>query len=274
MVTNNSINTNIPIQEIKGGTGQSTYTTGDILYSSASNTLSKLPIGNFGSALNVNSTNIVWSSPNITQTIYDDFLHFEIGDWSFNNVGSGTIGRNTSAVDNHPGIWSLFTGSDTTGAANNHLMEKSLLLSSGQILIEWVINLPVLSNGTDRYTFRAGALDDFQPTDGINAVMFRYVDNVNSGNWVLVTRNGGSETTVNTTTAVSTSWTRLSIIIVPVTPIATFYINGVSVGTIATNIPLTNPVGIQSNIVKSAGSTNTAALLDYAYIYNQLASAR
>ena len=36
-----------------GGTGQTTYTTGDILYASAANTLSKLPIGGAGEVLTV-----------------------------------------------------------------------------------------------------------------------------------------------------------------------------------------------------------------------------
>ena len=51
--------------EIYGGTGQSTYTTGDLLYSSASNTLAKLAIGTANYILTVNSggTNVQWSAP-------------------------------------------------------------------------------------------------------------------------------------------------------------------------------------------------------------------
>jgi hypothetical protein len=44
------------IQEEYGGTGQSTYTKGDILYSDASNSLAKLPIGTDGQQLRVTST--------------------------------------------------------------------------------------------------------------------------------------------------------------------------------------------------------------------------
>jgi hypothetical protein len=51
--------------EVYGGTGQSTYTTGDLLYSSASNTLAKLAIGTANYILTVNSggTNVQWSAP-------------------------------------------------------------------------------------------------------------------------------------------------------------------------------------------------------------------
>lgn len=45
-----------------GGTSQSTYTTGDILYASASNTLSKLPIGSAGQILTVTAGVPAWGA--------------------------------------------------------------------------------------------------------------------------------------------------------------------------------------------------------------------
>jgi hypothetical protein len=45
-----------------GGTSQSTYTTGDILYASASNTLSKLPIGTSGQVLTIASGVPAWGA--------------------------------------------------------------------------------------------------------------------------------------------------------------------------------------------------------------------
>jgi hypothetical protein len=50
------------VSEVYGGTNQSTYTTGDILYASGSNTLSKLPLGSAGKVLSVNAggTQIEW----------------------------------------------------------------------------------------------------------------------------------------------------------------------------------------------------------------------
>ncbi|MEK7595716.1 MAG: MerR family transcriptional regulator, partial [Patescibacteria group bacterium] len=65
-----------------GGTGQSSYTTGDILYASATNVLSKLPIGSDGEVLTISSGvpawdasgascsgNCVTTNPGATQTI-------------------------------------------------------------------------------------------------------------------------------------------------------------------------------------------------------------
>jgi hypothetical protein len=50
------------LSENRGGTNQSTYTEGDILYASAANTLSKLPIGSGGSFLRSSGTTVSWST--------------------------------------------------------------------------------------------------------------------------------------------------------------------------------------------------------------------
>lgn len=50
------------IKAVYGGTGISTYATGDILYSSATNTLSKLPIGSAGQVLTVASGSPSWAA--------------------------------------------------------------------------------------------------------------------------------------------------------------------------------------------------------------------
>ena len=52
------------VQETYGGTNQATYTQGDLLYSSASNTLAKLALGNAGDQLKVNGagTQVAWEA--------------------------------------------------------------------------------------------------------------------------------------------------------------------------------------------------------------------
>ena len=53
------------VAEAYGGTNQSTYTTGNILYASATNTLSKLAIGSAGQALIVTSGVPAWGNVKI-----------------------------------------------------------------------------------------------------------------------------------------------------------------------------------------------------------------
>ena len=48
------------IDEVYGGTGQSSYTTGDVLYASGSNTLAKLALGASGKILQSNGSNITY----------------------------------------------------------------------------------------------------------------------------------------------------------------------------------------------------------------------
>ena len=51
------------VSPTKGGTGQSAYTKGDLLYSAASNSLSRLPIGTTGQVLTVDATGVpVWAA--------------------------------------------------------------------------------------------------------------------------------------------------------------------------------------------------------------------
>jgi len=49
-----------------GGTGQTTYATGDLLYASAANTLSKLPLGTSGYVLTISGGLPSWQNPNST----------------------------------------------------------------------------------------------------------------------------------------------------------------------------------------------------------------
>jgi hypothetical protein len=65
VITLTTLNLTNPLGTIYGGTGLTSYTTGDLLYSSASNTLAKLAIGTANYILTVNSggTNVQWSAP-------------------------------------------------------------------------------------------------------------------------------------------------------------------------------------------------------------------
>jgi hypothetical protein len=58
-----SLSLTTALDETDGGTGQSTYTTGDILYSDAANSLAKLAVGSNGTIMRVSSSGIPeWSS--------------------------------------------------------------------------------------------------------------------------------------------------------------------------------------------------------------------
>ncbi len=58
------------LDETRGGTGQTTYTTGDLLYASSANTLSKLPIGTTNEILIVSGGVPTWSSASGAELTY------------------------------------------------------------------------------------------------------------------------------------------------------------------------------------------------------------
>lgn len=58
--------TGTAVAAINGGTGETTYATGDILYASASNTISKRTIGSTGNVLTVSGGIPVWAAPAFT----------------------------------------------------------------------------------------------------------------------------------------------------------------------------------------------------------------
>jgi hypothetical protein len=62
-----------------GGTGLTSYTTGDVVYASASNTLSKLAIGTSGQTLSVSAGGVVeWTTPSAGTTANDQAFAFAV----------------------------------------------------------------------------------------------------------------------------------------------------------------------------------------------------
>lgn len=203
--------------------------------------------------------------------IQADFAGGVAGESLFaSNSGTGAT-NSFSAVsngnDDHIGIVQHQTGTDTTGKAGVFSQNGVILLGRGQAFYETMVRIPVVSDATDTFTYRAGFIDNTggESTDG---VFFRYVHSENSGRWTLVARSNNTETTADSgITMTAASWYKLRIEVNPAGTLASFYINGVLVGTIATNIPTASGriTGVGNVIVKSAGTTNRNADSDYIY---------
>lgn len=289
MVTNNAINTNIPIEETKGGTAQSTYTTGDMLYASAANTLAKLPIATTpGQYLNYNGTNVNWYNPLKELFEFDDFISpwasgstQLISKLTWNASTPGASGISYVAGDNaHPGQIQLAQNGGactlrlflTTGAS-----PAPFVLGAGYYDFTWVAKLSNLSDGTDRYLFTVGLADnDTSSTSGnpTQGIYFQYRDNLNSGNYT-INCGDGTVTTANTSTAATTNWTTFRITVNAAASSVGFYINGTQVANspITTHIPLTN-IGPFIGINNNAGVNNRTVNVDLFTCYCLLNSTR
>ena len=109
------------LDETYGGTGQTTYTTGDILYASGSNVLSKLPIGSAGTFLRSNSSTVEWSGVSFANSATTGDLIYASSANNYDNLALGNVGEVLTVVGsnvawNPPAVIQFAYDSTTTAA--------------------------------------------------------------------------------------------------------------------------------------------------------------
>lgn len=218
--------------------------------------------------------------PSYNWVVYEDFNNVVA---SYNgglvdvNAGTGTGATVASLVDTiHIGLLQCGTGSTATGRCAVWNGGNGVVFGNGIAIFESCVQLNALSDGTDTYTLRIGFGDavNGEPTDG---VYFRYTHSANSGNWVGVGRSNNIETLLNSSTVVvAGAFMRLRIEINSDASVATFYVNGTSIGTVTSNIPQTaaRETGIIHAIQKSVGTAARNQLIDYIMAYKQITTQR
>jgi hypothetical protein len=203
--------------------------------------------------------------------LFDDFISTTAvgGTGATNSSSGGGSVSIVSAESNHIGIASLSTGSSgSSGYSNIYWGSTNVYFGNGILNLEFLVRIPTLSTSSERYIIRAGfhdALND-DPTNGI---YFKY-DESTSANWIFGTSNNGTRTeTTSSTVVTENTWIKLKISINATASSVVYYINGISIGSITTNIPITNPSGIRYHIIKSVGSSTRLLQIDYtSFIYN------
>ena len=179
-------------------------------------------------------------------------------------ISSGDNGTNVPTAT-LPGAW-LFTTLSSASGISTLYFSKTLLnpfhTSNGHIAASAFVYFDTLSDATDTYTFTFGFVGGGSSTTLVlsNEITIQYRHNLNSGKFLGVCRSSTSESTVDlgVTVAVNTPYV-LTVCCSKSNTEARFYIDGVFVGRITTNVPGTN-VGVRSIIAKSVG---TAARLVY-----------
>lgn len=273
------------LDETKGGTNQSTYATGDIIYASAANTLSKRTIGAAGTVLKAQSTGVpdykyIVDAPT-ELFMFEDWVGDAVGvlRWLDADVGTGVSATTTTVLDNaHPGVLELNTGASATGSANRFLggvttgaATSGFIVGGGQIVMEWLVRIPVLSDGTQQYAFDVGLFDN--ATGNTNSIRFLYATTV-STNWIAGTTSASTNTNTDTGVVVAiNTWYRLQAVINAAGTSVEFFINGVSVATNVTNIP-TVVIAPRSRMLKSIGTTARIVYIDYFWLHQQLTTSR
>lgn len=277
-----------------GGTGQTSYATGDILYASGANTLGKLTASTvLGSQLAISSVGLpVWNQavggPDIIDE-YDELLYQASSNiethgifglsWSSNGTGSST--GVTNSIATNPGLVLCATGTTTTGSAgitNCNNFSNMILLGGGPSEFRFRYQIPVLSNGTDTFTVYAGLSEAggaFATYPGNNALWFVYNSAV-SGNWSAQTIGSGSSTTASggSSVAVGTGFTNFRISVNAAASSVSFFVGNTLIGTSTTTIPTSQSLGWSFQIIKSAGTTSRTLVLDRISLFNQLTTSR
>ena len=189
-ITNATWNGNV-IGAIYGGTGQTSYITGDTLYASASNTLSKLGIGSSGQVLTVVSGVPAWANTTVATTITDDTTTNATRYINFTSATSGTLSTiytsstklqynpstgaftaPTLTPTNALGISYGGTGQTTASAAFNAL---SPITTTGDLIIGNGTNSATrLAIGTNGYVLTSnGTTASWQAATGTSATYTR-----------------------------------------------------------------------------------------------------
>lgn len=188
-----------------------------------------------------------------------------VSDGFFTEINGGTVGNGTPTAG-HPGIGALGTSTSATGAAAVR-SAPMIVLGDGTYTYEAVVRVPVLSDGSQDFIVVAGLADhtvaSFAVVDG---VYFRYNDGTISGEWEgNCTSNSVSTSVDSNTPVVADTWYRLGVNVNAAATLATFYINGSSVGTCSTNIPsgASRVTALGHGILKTLGTTARTFEIDY-----------
>ena len=227
--------------------------------------------------------NSIFNCANLIETGTNGFYYYNdffsgLGELVSYISGNGATNSFNIAVvsNNTPGINQMQTGTTATGRAGFGSQIACLLLGGGVLVCETYIRIPILSNATQQFILRCGLLDSFTG-ESIDAVYFRYADNLNSGKFQSVTRSNNVETATDTGIAVVANiWYKLAIIVNANANTISFLINNALVSTITTNIPNAagRQLGFGSYLQKIVGNTNSVVDADYVKVSQKFTLAR
>lgn len=153
----NYINLNTEIRpEPTGGTGQSAYTTGDLLYASAANTLNRLSVGRRGQVLVVSSTGVpTWGGPALYKSGEDITVASSTTETSLLNgasvPGPYSLAASTLDVANRLRIFMVAKVTNTSGSTRTFTYKMkyggTTLTTKAVSVITASTNLPLLLYG-------------------------------------------------------------------------------------------------------------------------------
>lgn len=177
-------------------------------------------------------------------------------------ISNGTLSF-IASESGHQGIAQAETGNSAGGylrccfTAGNRIA-----VGGGEIRLTAVIRVPVLSSAAQRFTLGFGLYNGITGVTRLIDMLCK--DDINGGAWQVRTLDGAGTTTVNgTTVPVANTWSKLELVINAAGTSVESFVDGVSQGTVTTNIPTADSMGLFVQINKTVGATTSLLHIDY-----------
>lgn len=188
------------------------------------------------------------------------------GDHSFMGLaisGSGGNGNNASVTTPIEATWSLTRGTTAASASTLYLVKNAPSYTSfgaGHLSAWTSVHIPTLCTSAQRFgTQLSITASPSGTTQAVNnSIGIRTIDNENSGNWTLFSRdNAGAETTVDSgLLPVAGTVYFLQVFLDKSRTEARFFINGTYYGRITANMPSAVVCGTRVGLFGSVGTTD------------------
>lgn len=304
MTTNNSINTQNPVQVAKGGLGVNSIpayanicggtsstsavqtvgpgATGTAYVSGGAGALPKYQPGIFngtavtGSGVVYNSSG-VWSAQNpqtstwwFDDMIYDNQTGADQDVWPWFWSVSGGSGAIVISESGHPGIGEVATLASTTG--QGALIRSDVISTTDTLHFEALVRFPTLSTAGDEYTSYIGIVDSAGGSAPTNGIYFQYKRTV-STNWACINTASSSSSTATGATVAVVAGTWYHLVFDANGTQSTFSINGTTFTALSTNFP-SSGLYYCFNIIKSAGTNSRKLDIDMAQFYAEFSASR
>jgi hypothetical protein len=201
------------------------------------------------------------------------------GIWTPSAAGTAAVASEKIGTALRPGILELTTGTTTTGSAaiiTGYNSLQHILFGEGVYTIEADLYITNLSTVTEAYTLRFG-FGDSNSGDEVDGAYFEYTNVGSTPNWYKCAASNSTRTKTDTAiAAVAGAWTRLKVVVNAAGTSVEYFINGVSVGVLTTNIPtgVNRETSEVYSVVKSAGTTPRLFNIDWAWLHIDLTTSR
>ncbi len=188
--------------------------------------------------------------------------------WSSSSLNAASIAA--VPISGHLGVIALTRGTTADGTTQINYSGTSYMPFA--IRMGFYLQIPVLSDGTNRFALDVGITSATSVVSAINDGMyFRAVDNENAGNWQAICYTGGVGPAADTGIAITTDWVYLEVETNAAGDSVSFYINGTETANspITSNIPgATRALTFMCRLTGSVGTTSRVVNVDKFYYKN------